>query len=138
MSRGIARRTVLKAAGGGVAFGLLGPSLLGSTGCAPDVSLVDACVARVREVDAARIVGDAYLRTLGPEPPSAETLAAEMAGEEGAEWRRLAAAGGSGLGEAILARHAADLEQGRLLEVWGWQLSATELRLAALVALRES
>ena len=65
-------------------------------------------------------------------------MVAELAGEAQAEWTRFAAEDGHALHAALVARHADDLAQGRLQGVRGWQLSETEVRLATLVALRES
>ena len=79
-----------------------------------------------RQRDAARVVGKAWLERHFWDP-SAEDLVRELT--------RGAPSEAGALGEYLFSRHLADLAEGRLESVEGWVLSATEVKLYALVAL---
>ena len=139
MTGGLDRRTLLKGIGGAAAFGAVGSGLLGVVGCGPAGGDLEAALAAcVREVEAARIVGDSVLLALGPSPPGAPELVEMMAGSARRDWEARASVDRVQLFEAVHAQHVADFDAGRLFRVRGWLLSETEARLCALIARRQA
>ncbi len=97
-------------------------------GCAPDSAAGGAFFLPVMdEPDAMIALGRAWLRSQAT-PPTQDQLLTELGRSPGL------ASDAAALRDWIAARHAHDWLAGRLLEVNGFQLSATEVQLYALAA----
>jgi len=82
----------------------------------------------------ARAVGRASLRALGGDR-SASALVDEVAAALPDGRRTIAGASEDDLRELLAARVRDDFGSGRIVDVQGWQLSSTEVRLYAIAAL---
>jgi hypothetical protein len=85
----------------------------------------------------ARIVGKTYLE-LRPEEADADRLLALIAHEDPATRSDLQSFDAASFRRFILQQHLQDFEQHRIVNLWGWLLSETEVRLCALSALSAS
>lgn len=89
----------------------------------------------LRHPESAAVLGREYLRTRAAEA-DADELARRL-GLPGADLTALGPAEARSLKEEILRRHRDDFERGRVVDLQGWILSLTEVRLCALVSLQE-
>lgn len=98
-------------------------------GCAPDTAAGGAFFLPVMdEPDAMIALGRAWLRSQAAQPTQEQLLSA-------LGWSPALASDAPALRDWIAARHARDWIDGRVLEVNGFRLSATEVQLYALAAL---
>ncbi len=112
---------------GGLSVAVLGTlggiRLLGS---GPEEPLT-AHVGELLEADGLTAVGDAYLAA---HPDEADEIALVRILEARREWRSVESA--SDVARAIAATSREDFRTGRIVNVLGWQLSASEARACAL------
>lgn len=131
--RDLDRREFLAQLGAGAAAALAFSSA-GPLGCGgPRDPLVGVLESLFDEVEAARVIGAAWLAAQ-PTPPAAEALLAEIADGRLEAARALAGSDPVALLAQLRERHRADFESGRTAEVRGWLLSLTEARVCGALA----
>jgi len=111
------------------------PVLAALPGCSRRESLRVALLDFFADRDSARAVGAAYLES-APEEDDDERLLRGLTGGRvrEAEWEALATSDPAALYEQVRELHRSDFAAGRTLQLSGWVLSETELRLCALLA----
>jgi hypothetical protein len=84
-----------------------------------------------RDLESAHLIGRTWLAEQSPSPGISELLSGICGDEHCADFGDDPEAAP----RLIAARHRSDFERGNLVSVRGWQLTATEVHLYALVAL---
>jgi hypothetical protein len=119
----------------GFLFLLAAPLLAGAAGCGGGRALRAALAGFFADRSSARVVGAEYLR-LFPDEDDDTRLVRRLAGgkRRELEWESLAVADVAALRERVRERHHDDFAAGRTVDLRGWVLSETEVRLCALAA----
>lgn len=134
MRNGTSRRRFLVLASSVGAAALLGPRALGALEASFTERLEERLSGLFRETESVRFVGLEYLRA-APEENSVDALIGSLAaGVEGGR-RTLETTSGDGMRALLARRMRDDFGAGETVELRGWILSRTEVRLAAIAAL---
>jgi hypothetical protein len=134
-AREIERRAFLRGAGTAAALGLAAPALLSFfAGCGRESALARSLSGFFEDPESARAVGLEYLE-LSPDEADADAVLERLAGPRRREWEALASSDPDRLAQELRLQHHSDFTHERVVEIRGWILSETEVRLCALAAL---